>query len=108
MTEAPKRIDRIYIPAQTAELMARGVTNLQGRDVTCVRADIAAAMEWRLIETVPKDGTPILVYNARSKGMYSSRATDSPHWNTKGDLTHWKPLPEAPDVAIAKAKSVVA
>jgi hypothetical protein len=76
-------------------------------------------MTWQPIETAPKDGTPILVWNGSSFGFYT-RAGDmgvaiwreqalpgKDRWRwcaqdccdgvTTYDPTHWMPLPGPPE-----------
>lgn len=67
-------------------------------------------MEWRPIESAPKDGTPILTYCPQGPkyGKWAVRQnvwrdgawqySNQPYWPP----THWMPLPEPP--AIVKAK----
>ena len=61
-------------------------------------------MEWQKIDTAPKDGTPILIYDT---GMMVSIRWDRSKWNLPDFLemshagmeiwpTHWMPLPEPP------------
>lgn len=65
---------------------------------------------WQPIETAPRDGTPILVYENYGKGVVMTVMVavkgnfpgDGWLWNP----THWMPLPEPPDGAVLK-KTVV-
>jgi hypothetical protein len=60
--------------------------------------------QWQPIETAPKDGTEIIVWDAEYRHSYFARC------NSKGEVywdelygplenaTHWMPLPEPPKV----------
>lgn len=66
-------------------------------------------MEWRLIDTAPKDGAEILVCDYRVAGGFRNvvRYTEEDYpsvWETQefavyhqDAFTHWMPLPEPPD-----------
>ena len=76
-------------------------------------------MEWKPIETAPKDGFPYLFFYPNAIGMrrYSSRYWATGEWRHGGktitegwsdewrqlrledDPTHWMPLPEPPKSA---------
>ena len=64
-------------------------------------------MNWRPIETAPKDGTPILVWVRKHQEVlivfYEERGKfcwreypEGDRWN-KNLVTHWQPLPEPPE-----------
>lgn len=65
-----------------------------------------AAIGWRDISTAPKDGTGILLTDARTKDWTQIAAWDEPHQGWQADdspaiwhramFTHWMPLPSAP------------
>lgn len=59
------------------------------------------AGDWQPIESAPKDGTPVLLFDG--KGIHDGAWANYPHmpcWDWKdgqtADPTHWKPLPAAP------------
>lgn len=56
-------------------------------------------MEWQPIETAPRDGTTILVVNAKI-GLYSVEEWRQGAWRNDEGLTvrgtHWIPLPTPP------------
>ena len=60
---------------------------------------------WQPIESAPKDGTDILVLfkNKRVSNAFWSKANktfcrDELNGFGQGELTHWRPLPDAPEV----------
>lgn len=77
--------------------------------------------EWQLIETAPKDGTPILTFYADAHGMrrYSIRYWSSGDWGPRSEgwsdewrqlrkdsPTHWMPLPEPPSLDSVGSRGV--
>jgi len=62
-------------------------------------------MEWKSIETAPKDGTEVLGYDTGECAYYFARYVHpyllKPRWIDSAEndvlLTHWMPLPEAPN-----------
>lgn len=56
-------------------------------------------MTWQTMETAPKDGTEILLWDAGKFAIVGYWHPLSGHWTT-GDYalvpTHWMPLPEGP------------
>lgn len=73
--------------------------------------DLLAAVEarqWQPIETAPKDGTPVLVYDANWCGNMGPRVTPAGwapytdgggYWPGVTEPTHWQPLPAPPEAA---------
>lgn len=61
-----------------------------------------ALVEWRPIESAPKDGTPVLVWVAAAHGLdpFITRCAwhDDAGWcaDELREVTHWMPLPAAP------------
>ena len=83
-------------------------TSDQTRDFgqRCYMLGVAAASQWRPIETAPKDGTVILAFRAlpcgpemssvawkHSEHAFGNSGWHYPEWNGP---THWMPLPSAP------------
>ena len=56
-------------------------------------------MTWQSMDTAPKDGSEILLWDAGKFAVVGYWNVLSSHWTT-GDYvlvpTHWMPLPEAP------------
>jgi len=75
------------------------------------RGTEGSTMNWRPIETAPKDGTEVLVLAVYDDGppAYAVAAWDGEEWRDVGDIgwggmhgednqpTHWMPLPAPPD-----------
>ena len=70
-------------------------------------------MEWKPIETAPKDGTKVLLW-ADGQVEIGDWLPDAHPWNdtswwieggqiTARNPTHWMPLPEAPNVKLRGA-----
>lgn len=64
-------------------------------------------MKWRPIETAPKDGTAVLIFDVPHGLIYSARFFDG-EWISmscidgyfgcrENEASHWMPLPEAPN-----------
>ena len=60
---------------------------------------------WQPIETAPRDGTVVILFNADQRLVDAGHWTPYEHcfevslgdWWYTGDCTHWMPLPPAPD-----------
>lgn len=87
-------------------------------------------MEWKTIETAPKDGTKVLIVNdegamavagyveqwyartefvrkAKDGDVYRTVREETGYWDTDTAYcpTHWMPLPEAPNVELCGERS---
>jgi hypothetical protein len=70
---------------------------------------VGAGMTWQPIETAPRDGTMVLVYDPHEDGIWqvttdfyaNSKATRSYGW--LGKPSHWMPLPPPPATTDAEA-----
>lgn len=57
---------------------------------------LGLSMQWRPIETAPRDGTVLLVCRAGSYPAADFYDIAHEQWRRHNDATHWMPLPEAP------------
>lgn len=55
---------------------------------------------WLAIESAPRDGTPILVFDRSARHDVEIRPADGEWWHRYGvGPTHWMPLPSPPSEA---------
>jgi Protein of unknown function (DUF551) len=86
--------------------IAKARTIGEGSITAGVRRALHERMEWKPIETGPKDGSEVLVYG---RGNYTVAYWDRGEWRDVGEIgwagmygdgnqpTHWMPLPKAPN-----------
>lgn len=88
-------------PKREADVQHILATSLDARSL-----DVTVTEDWQPIETAPKDGTEILVYepNFEHAAIYVCKY-DDPVWIEAGgecyatwQPTHWMPLPKAPHI----------
>lgn len=66
--------------------------------------EIVAMMKWRAVKTAPKDGNVFLAYWGKciTLAMWNEQVSNwqeafDGDFDNGDELTHWMPLPEAPD-----------
>lgn len=95
------------IPLSCAdEIAARQLMSAAADEITSLRTELAAlreSVEWREIETAPKDGTRVILATISDGDVDSSSGYWTDH-NGGGWVrfmpwqpTHWLPLPPIPD-----------
>ena len=81
------------------------MTELERRKlIDAGRQSIACTNGWRPIETAPKDGTKVLLWNNGGMDIYwwhENKYDDIPNWISETGWTpatpnHWQPLPKPP------------
>ena len=67
-------------------------------------------MEWKPIDTAPKDGTKILMFDGETMQIvdwdkldYWGTSDCGSGWRDEWYPTHWMPLPEAPNAEVSGA-----
>jgi hypothetical protein len=57
------------------------------------------APQWRPIETAPKDGTRLMLWDSRAGGYAVTGAWVAGSADDHETITHWQPLPAPPEAA---------
>ncbi len=77
---------------------------IQGLAAECRqhKADLAALRDWQPIETAPRDGSTVIVFDSKHKDVVAAYFSeyDRSWWVLgQGEVlpTHWRPLPPAPE-----------
>jgi hypothetical protein len=93
-----------FIKIDDLQLVLEALTTMQAREATLIRE-----REWQPIETAPKDGTEVLIFDANAKKGYVGDTPNVAYWDDSREAgwwgsyeteqtrphtpTHWMPLP---------------
>lgn len=99
-----------YVSKQLAERgeykpLGFNFSDLSNRLSAALAAEVGEVAEWQPIETAPKDGKWLLVWNGLSAQIPAVAYYDGEVW-THGDntfywnISHWMPLPAPPSLYI--------
>ncbi|WP_019658936.1 DUF551 domain-containing protein [Stenotrophomonas hibiscicola] len=85
-------------PLEVGAIMS-GAGDLFVAESAAVKAIIAAlAPQWQPIESAPKDGTRLMLWDSRAGGYAVTGAWVAGSADDHETITHWQPLPAAPEV----------
>ncbi len=76
--------------------------------LAALESQVSAEATWRTIESVPKDGTMVMLFVRHHARAYQINTAhwDGQYWrnmtctNSDGYYTHWMPLPQPPEAGL--------